>query len=66
MTLGKMRANDVRSIAASYWECHHEAVLSADRPTTWRCRSGIVGADARPNWRERPVRLSGAGTAPWR
>jgi hypothetical protein len=40
-------------------------------------RCGIIGADAapvervkhsyaaRPNWRERPVQLSGAGTAPW-
>ena len=27
---------------------------------------GIIGADARPNWREQPARLSGAGTAPWR
>jgi hypothetical protein len=25
-----MRANGVRSIAVSGWECHHEAVLSAD------------------------------------
>ena len=31
MTLGNMRANGVRSIAVSGWECHHEAVLSADR-----------------------------------
>jgi hypothetical protein len=29
-------------------------------------RCGIIGADARPNWREQPARLSGAGTAPWR
>jgi hypothetical protein len=28
-------------------------------------RCGIIGADARPNWREQPARLSGAGTAPW-
>jgi hypothetical protein len=27
---------------------------------------GIIGADARPNWREQAARLSGAGTAPWR
>jgi hypothetical protein len=26
-----MRANGVRSIAVSCWQCHHEAVLSADR-----------------------------------
>jgi hypothetical protein len=29
MTLGSMRANGVRSLAV--WQCHHEAVLSADR-----------------------------------
>jgi Transposase DDE domain group 1 len=29
-------------------------------------RCGIIGADARPNWREQPARLSGAGTASWR
>jgi hypothetical protein len=23
---------------------------------------GVIGADARPNWREQPARLSGAGT----
>jgi hypothetical protein len=28
-------------------------------------RCGIIGADARPNWQERPAQLSGAGTAPW-
>jgi len=29
-------------------------------------RCGTIGADARPNWREQPARLSGAGSAPWR
>jgi hypothetical protein len=28
MTLGNMRADGVRSIAVSCWQCHHEAVLS--------------------------------------
>jgi hypothetical protein len=31
MMLGNVRANGVRSIAVSCWQCHHEAVLSADR-----------------------------------
>jgi hypothetical protein len=31
MTLGNMHANGVRSLAVSCWQCHHEAVLSADR-----------------------------------
>jgi hypothetical protein len=77
MTLGNMRANGVRSLAVSCWQCHHETVLSADplpdhvpKPTfgpRMVCtRCGIIGADARPNWREQPARLSGAGTAPWR
>jgi hypothetical protein len=47
MTLGNRRANGVRSVLVSCWICHHGAVLS----------SGIVGADARPNWKEQP---------PWR
>jgi hypothetical protein len=65
------------SLAVSCWQCHHQAVLSADSwpddmpvpsfgPRMVCTRCGIVGADARPNWQERPARLSGAGTAPWR
>jgi hypothetical protein len=35
MTLGDMRENRVRWLAASCWICHHQAVLSAERwPTT--------------------------------
>jgi hypothetical protein len=30
MTLGNMRGNGVRSLAVSCWQCHHQAVLSAD------------------------------------
>jgi hypothetical protein len=30
MTLGNMRANGVRSLAVSCWQCHHEAVLITD------------------------------------
>ena len=59
MTLGNMRANGVRSIAVSCRQCHHEAVLSADRwpghmavptlgPRMVCSRCGIIGADARP------------------
>ena len=64
MTLGNMRANGVRSLAISGRICHHQAMLSVDRwpddvpvPTFGpRCvctRCGIIGADARPNWREK-------------
>ena len=30
MTLGNMRANGVRSLDVSCWQCHHRAVMSAD------------------------------------
>jgi hypothetical protein len=30
MTLGTMRANGVRSLDVSCWQCHHRATLSAD------------------------------------
>jgi hypothetical protein len=65
MTLGNMRGLGVRSLAVSGWNCHHQAVLSADRwpddvavpafgPRMVCTRCGIVGADARPNWKEQP------------
>jgi hypothetical protein len=74
MTLGNKRAKGVRSLAVSCWQCHHEAMLSADRwpddvpvpafgPRMVCTRCG--GADARPNWRERPERESLTG-AQWR
>jgi hypothetical protein len=77
MTLGNMRANGVRSLDVSCWQCHHRTFMSADPwpdhmpvpsfgPRMVCTRCGIIGADARPNWREQPARLSGAGTAPWR
>jgi hypothetical protein len=31
MTLGNMRELGVRSLFVSCWQCHHQAVLSADR-----------------------------------
>jgi hypothetical protein len=65
MTLGNMRANGVRSLDVSCSLCHHRAVLSADPwpdhvpvpmfgPRMVCTRCGIIGADARPNWREQP------------
>ena len=30
MTLGNILENGARSLAVSWWLCHHEAVLSAD------------------------------------
>jgi hypothetical protein len=74
MTLGNMRANGVRSLDVCCWLCHHRAIPSADPwpdhvpvpsfgPRMVCTRCGILGA--RPNWREQPARLSGAGTAAW-
>jgi hypothetical protein len=58
-----MRALGVRSLAVTCELCHHEAVLAADqwsdavlvrdfRPRMVCTSCRIVGADARPNWRE--------------
>ncbi len=63
MTLGNMRSLGVRSLAISCALCHHEATLPVDQygdklpvpifgPRMVCTRCGIVGADARPNWRE--------------
>jgi hypothetical protein len=59
MTLGNMRANGVRSLDVTCWQCHHRAIMSADPwpvdapvptfgPRMVCTRCGIVGADARP------------------
>jgi hypothetical protein len=69
MTLGNMRSLGVRSLAVSCELCHHAAVLSAEPwpdhvpVPTFRLRMlcsrcGIIGADARPNWREQAERPS--------
>ena len=65
MTLGNMRANGVRRLAAwcSGIGCGHHSVVNVERygdnvPVPWfgprmRCeRCGHLGADARPNWSE--------------
>jgi hypothetical protein len=65
MTLANMRANGVRSLSVTCELCHREAVMSADAfddripvpafgPRMVCTGCGIVGADVRPNWRERP------------
>ncbi len=72
MTLANMRANGVRSLAIRCELCHHEAVLNVDRfgehvpvpafgPRMVCTSCGIVGADARPNWQERPATESLTG-----
>jgi hypothetical protein len=72
MKLGDMRENGVRSLAMSCWICQHQAVLSADPwadhlpvptfgPRMVCTHCGIIGADARPNWKDQPPseRLTG-------
>jgi hypothetical protein len=65
MDLRDMRAQGVRSLWVSCTLCHHSAVMNVDRfgdavtvpsfgPRMVCTGCGIVGADARPNWQERP------------
>jgi hypothetical protein len=72
MTLGNMRELGVRSLDVSRWNCHHQAVLSADRwpdevavPSFGPRMVSIIGADARLNWKEQPPRESLTGVQ-WR
>jgi hypothetical protein len=63
MTLANMRALGVRSLAVTCLLCNHEAALPADGfppetpvpafgPRMVCTACGIIGADARPDWRE--------------
>jgi hypothetical protein len=65
MTLANMRANGVRSLSVRCELCHHEPVINVDAyaetvtvPSFGPCMvctsCGIIGADVRPNWKERP------------
>jgi hypothetical protein len=76
ITLGNMRANGVRSLSVSCWLRHRGAVLAVDRwpdatpvpsfgPRMVCTGCGIVGAEVRPNWMERPERPTLTG-AQWR
>jgi hypothetical protein len=76
MTLANMRALGVRSLAVSCFVCHHAAWLDVDSyahdvtvpsfgPRMVCTCCGIIGADARPNWREQAERPSLTGTQ-WR
>jgi hypothetical protein len=63
VTLGNMRRLGVRSITVTCQVCYHEATVSAEPwpddvpvptfgPRMVCTNCGIVGADARPNWKE--------------
>jgi hypothetical protein len=72
MTLANMRAQGVRSLSVTCDICHHAATMNVDRfggdmPVPAFCSRmvctccGIVGADVRPNWLERPRPESSTG-----
>jgi hypothetical protein len=76
MDLANMRQNGVRSLDIMCHGCRHEVILNVDQypgdllvrefgPRMVCTRCGIVGADARPNWKEQPAResLTGSGRA---
>jgi hypothetical protein len=67
MTLANMRENGVRSLSVTCRLCHHGALMNVDTfddaiplpefgPRMVCTSRGIVGADARPNWKERSER----------
>jgi hypothetical protein len=67
MTLGNMRANGVRSLDVSCWQCHHRAILSADpwpdhAPVPIRSAHGVH--PMWHQWRGRPAALAGATGEP--
>jgi hypothetical protein len=70
MDLANMRANGVRSLAVTCFNCNHQAIINVDgypdrmpvpdfggRLMCTRC--GTVGADVRPNWREHHAQGAG-------
>jgi hypothetical protein len=64
MTLQNMRENGVRSLAVQCHQCLHEVIMNVDHlpggltvpsfgPKMVCTKCGTIGADVRPNWRER-------------
>ena len=76
MTLANMRANGVRSLSVTCTGCHRQALMNVDAfndatpvpafgPRMVCTSCGIVGADVRPNWKERSEHESLTGVQ-WR
>jgi hypothetical protein len=64
MTLGNMRRNGVRGLFVTCLHCGHHTEVNVDGwpddvpvpsfgPRMWCSQCGNLGADARPNWKER-------------
>jgi hypothetical protein len=64
MDLANMRQNGVRSLAIQCHQCRHEVIMNVDHlpgrvtvpsfgPKMVCTKCGTIGADVRPNWRER-------------
>ena len=67
MTLGNIRANGVRRLDVSCWECHHKAVLDVDGygddvPVP-SFGPRLVCTILRGHWRRCPAELGGPGGA---
>jgi hypothetical protein len=72
MTLANMRENGVRSLSVTCMGGHRQALMNVDAfgdampvpavgPRMVCTSCGIVGADARPNWKERSEQESLTG-----
>jgi hypothetical protein len=64
MDLADMRENGVRSLSVQCHQCRHQVVMNVDHlpgdlavksfePKMVCTKCGTIGADVRPNWRER-------------
>jgi hypothetical protein len=64
MDLANMRANGVRSLDIQCNQCRHRVIVNVDHllgdltvpsfgPKMVCTKCGIIGADVRPNWKER-------------
>jgi hypothetical protein len=64
MDLANMRANGVRSLDIQCNQCRHDVILNVDHlpgdlkiptlgPRMACTKCGTIGADVRPNWKER-------------
>jgi hypothetical protein len=64
MDLANMRANGLRSLDVSCWQCYHRAILSAER---WPDSVPVPSFGPRMvcNWRDQPARESLTGVQ-WR